>query len=241
MLTAPFGLRYESVESVGAWLEAETCFSRPRLSRGEPAVPIPKSSTAAAFSRFFLPHNLHATMARPPTRIAPPIPPTTPPMMDLVCGDMLLPPLPEPPFASVGSMVAVATSVEETTREPVTRRERTVPSSVKYEVVVNGSVDSRTMFVVMVVLEAKVDGSKVLLPMTTTGSSSVSDTVWTAEVPVRGADDVTGMDDVMVLPSLSVVVTAVCDVGVLDGDADVPVPDSDGSSEVVASVDASED
>jgi hypothetical protein len=50
-------------------------------------------------------------------------------------------------------MVAVATSVDETTRELVIRRERTVPSSVKYEVVVKGWVDSRTMFEVMVVLE----------------------------------------------------------------------------------------
>jgi hypothetical protein len=132
VLTAPFGLRYELVDKVGAWLEAEIGFSRPRLSRGEPAVPIPKSSTAAACSRFFLPHNLHATIARPPMRIAPPIPPTTPPTTALVCGDMVLPlPDPEPPLARVGSMVAVATSVDETTRELVIRRERTVPSSVK--------------------------------------------------------------------------------------------------------------
>lgn len=209
MLTAPFGLRYESVDKVGAWLEAETCFSRPRLSRGEPAVPIPKSSTAAACARFFLPHNLQATMARPPMRIAPPIPPTTPPTTALVFGDMVLPPPPpEPPLASVGSMVAVATSVEETTRELVRTADLTVPSSVKYEVVVKGSVDSRTMFEVIVVLDEKVDGSMVLLPMTTRGSSS-SVTVSTADVPVRVADRVTGMDDVMVLPSLSVVVTAV--------------------------------
>ena len=105
-----------------------------------------------------------------------------------------------------------------------------------------GSVDSRTMFEVMVVLEAKVEGSMVLLPMTTKGSSS-SVTVSTAAVPVRVAErdaDVTGTDDVMVLPLLSVVVTAVCDVGVLDGDADVPVPDSEVSLEVVDSVVGSE-
>jgi hypothetical protein len=83
----------------------------------------------------------------------------------------------------------------------------------------------------------------VLLPMMTRGSDSASVTVSTADVPVRVADGVTEMDDVMVLPALSVVVTAVWDVGVLDGDAEVPVPDSDweASSEVVASVEASED
>ena len=51
----------------------------------------------------------------------------------------------------------------------------------------------------------------VLLPMTTRESSS-SVTVSTAAVPVRVAEgdaDVTGPDDVMVLPLLSVVVTAV--------------------------------
>lgn len=105
-----------------------------------------------------------------------------------------------------------------------------------------GSVDSRTMFEVMVVLEANVEGSIVLLPITTKGSSS-SVTVSTAAVPVRVAErdaDVTGTDDVMVLPLLSVVVTAVCDVGVLDGDAEVPVPDSEVSLEVVGSVVESE-
>ena len=179
-------------------------------------------------------------------RIAPPIPPTTPPTTALVFGDMELPPPPEPPLARVGSIVAVATSVEETTRELVRTADLTVPSSVKYEVVVKGSVDSRTMFEVMVVLEANVEGSMVLLPITTKGSSS-SVTVSTAAVPVRVAErdtdaDVTGTDDVMVLPLLSVVVTAVCDVGVLDGDADVPVPDSDSevSPEVVDSVVGSE-
>jgi len=71
-------------------------------------------------------------MARPPIKIAPPIPPTTPPIIALVCGamELLLPP-PLPPFARVGSIVAVAISVEETMRSPVTTRERTVPSSVK--------------------------------------------------------------------------------------------------------------
>ena len=105
-----------------------------------------------------------------------------------------------------------------------------------------GSVDSRTMFEVMVVLEAKVEGSMVLLPITTKGSSS-SVTVSTAAVPVRVAErdaDVTGTDDVMVLPLLSVVVTAVSDVGVLDGDAEVPVPDSEVSLEVVGAVVGSE-
>lgn len=105
-----------------------------------------------------------------------------------------------------------------------------------------GSVDSRTMFEVMVVLEAKVEGSMVLLPITTKGSSS-SVTVSTAAVPVRVAErdaDVIGTEDVMVLPLLSVVVTAVSDVGVLDGDAEVPVPDSEVSLEVVGSVVESE-
>lgn len=105
-----------------------------------------------------------------------------------------------------------------------------------------GSVDSRTMFEVMVVLEAKVEGSMVLLPITTKGSSS-SVTVSTAAVPVRVAErdaDVIGTEDVMVLPLLSVVVTAVSDVGVLDGDAEVPVPDSEVSLEVVGAVVGSE-
>lgn len=60
-------------------------------------------------SRFFLPQSLHATNARPPNRSAPPIPPTTPPMMDLLLVDKLLP-LP-PPLASDGAMVAVAKPV----------------------------------------------------------------------------------------------------------------------------------
>jgi hypothetical protein len=70
----------------------------------------------------------------------------------------------------------------------------------------------------------------VLLPMTTKASDSASVTVSTADVPVRVADGVTEMDDVMVLPLLSV-------------DAEVPVADSDSEagSEVVASVEASED
>lgn len=60
---------------------------------------------------------------------------------------------------------------------------------------------------VIVVLEAKVDGSMVLLPMTTTESPpSSSVTVRTAEVGVLDAD--AGVDVVIVLPSLSVVVTA---------------------------------
>jgi hypothetical protein len=99
------------------------------------------------------------------------------------------------------------------------------------------------MLEVMVVLEEKVEGSMVLLPMTTRGSLS-SVTVSTAAEPVRVAerdtDDVTGTDDVMVLPLLSVVVTAVWDEGVLDGDAEVPVAASEVSSELVASVVASE-
>jgi hypothetical protein len=83
----------------------------------------------------------------------------------------------------------------------------------------------------------------VLLPMTTKASDSASVTVSTADVPLRVTDGVTEMDDVMVLPLLSVVVTAVWDEGVLDGDAEVPVADSDSEagSEVVASVEASED
>lgn len=71
-------------------------------------------------------------------------------------------------------MVAVATSVEETTRSLVRTRDRRVPSSVKYEVVVKGSVDSRTMLEVMVVADSYVEGSMVLLPMTRRGSSSSS-------------------------------------------------------------------
>lgn len=139
-------------------------------------------------------------------------------------------------------MVAVATSVEETTRLLVSTRERTVPSSVKYEVVVKGSVDARTIDDVMVVLEEKVEGSMVLLPTTTKGSSSEPVTVSTAAVPVRVADLETGTEDVIVLPLLSVVVTAVCDSGVLEGDADVPVADSDAlSDELDASVVGSED
>lgn len=79
----------------------------------------------------------------------------------------------------------------------------------------------------IVVLEAKVDGSMVLLPMTTTESpSSPSETVRTAEVAVLDAE--AGMDEVIVLPSLLVVVTATWDVGVLlDVDDVVPVASSD--------------
>jgi hypothetical protein len=68
----------------------------------------------------------------------------------------------------------------------------------------------------------------VLLPMTTTASpSSSSVTVRTAEVGVLDAD--AEMDEVIMLPLLSVVVTATCDVGVLlDSDvAVVPVASSD--------------
>lgn len=91
-----------------------------------------------------------------------------------------------------------------------------------------GSVDSRTMLEVIVVLEENVEGSMVLLPMTRRGSSSSSEMVWTAEV-ARGADE-TGTDEVMVLPALSVVVTSDWDTGVLEGPADVPVSSSVSSS-----------
>jgi hypothetical protein len=89
----------------------------------------------------------------------------------------------------------------------------------------------------------------VLLPMTTKASDSASVTVSTADVPVRVADGVTEMDDVMVLPLLSVVVTAVWDVEASedcsedcsedDGAADVGVVSSPvvvGSSVVLAVV-----
>jgi hypothetical protein len=78
----------------------------------------------------------------------------------------------------------------------------------------------------------------VLLPMTTRGSESALVTVSTADVPVRVADGVTDTDDVMVLPRLSVVVTAVWDVGVLDGDAEVPVASSDVPSVLVVSLES---
>lgn len=88
-------------------------------------------------------------------------------------------------------------------------------------------------------MEEKVEGSMVLLPTTTRGSLSESVTVSTAAVPVRVADGETGTDDVIVLPLLSVVVTAV-----LDGVAVAPVCDSDSdvtSDEVDAPVVGSED
>ena len=86
-------------------------------------------------------------------------------------------------------------------------------------------------------MEENVEGSMVLLPTTTRGSLSESVTVSTAAVPVRVADLETGTDDVMVLPLLSVVVTAV-----LDGVAVAPVCDSDVTSdEVDAPVVGSED
>lgn len=90
---------------------------------------------------------------------------------------------------------------------------------------------------VIVVAEENVEGSKVLLPITTTSSPSPSAVVLTGEDVVRGADVETGTEDVMVLPELSVVVTGVLDSGVSDGVADVPVSSSvaevsDGCSEV---------
>ena len=88
-------------------------------------------------------------------------------------------------------------------------------------------------------MEENVEGSMVLLPTTTRGSLSESVTVSTAAVPVRVADLETGTDDVMVLPLLSVVVTAV-----LDGVDVAPVCDSDSdvtSDEVDAPVVGSED
>lgn len=97
--------------------------------------------------------------------------------------------------------------------------------------------DSRTTADVIVVLEAKVEGSMVLLPITTTESpSSPSLVVRTAEVGVLDAD--AAIDEVIVLPSLSVVVTATWDVGAaLVSDADVPVASSDVlASSLVAEV-----
>lgn len=89
--------------------------------------------------------------------------------------------------------------------------------------------DSRTTADVIVVFEAKVEGLMVLLPMTTTGSPSSSSAVRTAEVAVLDAD--AGTDEVIVLPALSVVTTALWDVGVLDADDSEPV----ASSEVLVS------
>lgn len=90
---------------------------------------------------------------------------------------------------------------------------------------------------VIVVAEENVEGSKVLLPITTTSSPSPSAVVLTGEDVVRGADVETGTEDVIVLPELSVVVTGVLDSGVSDGVADVPVSSSvaevsDGCSDV---------
>lgn len=84
------------------------------------------------------------------------------------------------------------------------------------------------MLDVIVVADLRVEGSMVLLPMTTAASESESVTVRTAEEVVRGADEETGTEEVMVLPALSVVVTA----ELLEGVAVVPVVSS--SVEVVS-------
>ena len=87
---------------------------------------------------------------------------------------------------------------------------------------------------VIVVLDAKVEGLMVLLPITTTASPpSSSVTVRTAEVGVLEAD--AGMEVVIVLPSLSVVVTATWDVGVLLASSDVVAPVASSVCEVLAS------
>lgn len=78
------------------------------------------------------------------------------------------------------------------------------------------------MLEVIVVADFRVEGSMVLLPMTTAASSSESVTVRTAEEVVRGADEETGTEEVMVLPALSVVVTA----ELLEGVVVVPVVSS---------------
>jgi len=99
-------------------------------------------------------------------------------------------------------------------------------------------VDSRTTADVIVVLEAKVEGSMVLLPMTTTDPpSSPSACVRTADVGVLDAD--AGIDEVIVLPLLSVVVTSTWDVGVaLVSDVSVPVASSDVLASSLADVDS---
>ena len=98
--------------------------------------------------------------------------------------------------------------------------------------------DSRTTADVIVVLEAKVEGSMVLLPMTTTESpSSPSLVVQTAEVGVLDAD--AGIDEVIVLPLLSVVVTATSDVGAaLVSEDVVPVASSDVLASSLVAVDS---
>ena len=98
--------------------------------------------------------------------------------------------------------------------------------------------DSRTTADVIVVLEAKVEGSIVLLPMTTTESpSSPSLVVRTAEVGVLDAD--AGIDEVIVLPLLSVVVTATSDVGAaLVSEDVVPVASSDVLASSLVAVDS---
>lgn len=81
---------------------------------------------------------------------------------------------------------------------------------------------------VIVVADLRVEGSIVLLPMTRRGSSSSSDTVRTAEEVVRGAEEETGTEEVMVLPALSVVVIA----ELLEGVADVSVSSASSVAEV---------
>lgn len=71
------------------------------------------------------------------------------------------------------------------------------------------------------------EGSIVLLPITTTLSPSLSEVVRTAEVPELDGDAETALVVTIVLPALSVVVMVVWDVGVLEADSDVPVVSSD--------------
>jgi len=87
---------------VGPWRGwAEALFSRLILSSRES-----RKSSCSTCCRFFLPHNLQHTNAMPPINMAPPIPPTTPPITFLLEDERLLP-LP-PPLRRDGSTVAVA-------------------------------------------------------------------------------------------------------------------------------------
>ena len=73
------------------------------------------SSSCGSLVCDFLPHNLHATSAIPPIRMAPPIPPTTPAMTFLL--DVLSPELPPPlpPFCRLGWIVEVASPMVDAT------------------------------------------------------------------------------------------------------------------------------
>nr|POF14179.1 hypothetical protein CFP56_03203 [Quercus suber] len=117
---------------------------------------------------FFLPQSRQATTPSPPISMAPPTPPTTPPIMLLLDDDRPPPPLLPSELANAGESVAVVKpTVLATTRSVVITELWIVPSVVKIDVYVDGSVVELTIALVMVVVEDKVERLMVEEPTTT--------------------------------------------------------------------------